>query len=991
MSARPPPLHNATGGGDPAVDRSFTGVYGNVFNIAVGLLVLSLLAVVGFAVHKRMRAIAVVPVFVFYLGVMDFIGDATFVAVIPDTTPALARIRQLAIAFFACSSAANLVILLVFFGWLVYRGGEKNAPFVRWLRKHQGTFWGLMALSLSGARMMTLVHSRMFDIDKFTAPLTMRAIDALDLIGMVTVLLEDVPQLVLTVLVTNWTETWDSVAYSSLGLNAASIALGVACRVLTYQNLRDADRSGSHDVVPAEFHKTHDVYLKGHSKRWRYFSGASSSEWTPQDAAGSAMLDAAANVSAGVACPAAVAILTEYVNARGDLERRNPVLFAALQATAGVGGDVAAALTQAHAAAALRATAAVGTTAPPGHSGGSGGGGVASKVASEPRAVAAAAVDGVASVVRGSGSGSAPPVGPPPPLALKPGRRQPRRGSKADARFGSVLATAGAGTMSLANIRAARGRGGPSAGLLLQPHELYAVVTSELALSDDVYGATSDDVLYGAAGSGTGLSAHAPAVASPVPLGLSGVTLAVAFPRGGVASGPREGGGTPRPTVDASAAAAVTPWQAPHTPWSPAPSPGGGDGGSSVSARRLPMTPFDPRFDITAPAPPQQPTPRQLRVQLQRQLLQQHTQHSAANVHRASSQLDALEQSRTHSALHSSARSGHLADWDARVAGPPPPPSVPGNDACPPPLPPRRGRTALGGHALAELPDGGSVTPQDDGDAATASDGSLGEGSVGGLLSGDVPSQPDALGVLMALRTARASGGGAATAAVAATAAGGAAGRRPARAERVPSSAERAGAVASAGVGESGSTPGLRQGAPPLPAQPAPWVAGEPQQAARALEPPQHSGEGAHALEPPPLRPLPAAAVAAGGVASAWQPQLPPPARAAAGPPLLPPAPAAAASRGAPAAPVLPVAAVAVPNVLRAAASMREGAPSGQFASAASSVPPAAAIGSGGGGGGGGGGSTGPPARPPRAVVTVTRGSHRGVEPPPAPWAGRQQ
>ena len=333
-------------------ERTFLAIYGNLFIGVSAIFGASIIVLLLWAVRLRVRPLSILPIFIVYLGLADAISDATFAAVMPTSSRELQIAQKCAIAIIFVAAVTNIVALLVLFRSILVSGVEKNDPFVRWYNNHRITFWSFLTLSFTGARMMTVVHSRMFDMDRFTAPLTVRAIDKLDLLGIVTVLIEDVPQAVLTILVTQWTDTWDSVSYSTLVFNMLTIALGVGCRAYVLQmNLRDADRRAA-DHVPAEFHKSHAAYTKGTTKSWRYFSdslgwgglvangGASAPSRPGGDGAGDD--DAGGDVRTGPARqtavhPATVGVMADYARDGGtsdveSMEKRLPALAAALRA-----------------------------------------------------------------------------------------------------------------------------------------------------------------------------------------------------------------------------------------------------------------------------------------------------------------------------------------------------------------------------------------------------------------------------------------------------------------------------------------------------------------------------------------------------------------------------------------------------------------------------------------------------------------------------------
>ena len=436
------------------VSETFLEVYGELVTAVSVAFVISVVGIIVWAIKRRMRVMAVLPVVLIYLGIADFISDATFAAVIPKAPGGSFLYQYIAVGILVGSAAVNVISLTLFFRNILSSDLEKNGPFVRWYGRHSVTFWSILALSFTGSRMMTLIHSRMFDLDKFTAPLTVRAIDKLEMWGIVTVILEDVPQLMLTAWVTQDSDSWgDSITLSTITFNCLSIALGVACKCYTLVNLADKGRRRD-DIVPAEFLKAHSAYKKGSAKSWRYFFADTFSTWT------AGLAPAGARSSREIHADAVVA---DFVARKGDQEGRMPPALAS--ALAAMAAQQMASQQQQQQAAAAAAAAANGNATS------------SSSVNGEPRAHTSGGVWVGGGVYlepdsKGSDGGGSTPS------------------SSSSSSSSSAAAATGAGADG-STTREGDGTGLPMDGVMLPYADLYAATSSVPPSMHDIYAATA--------------------------------------------------------------------------------------------------------------------------------------------------------------------------------------------------------------------------------------------------------------------------------------------------------------------------------------------------------------------------------------------------------------------------------------------------------------------------------------------------------------------
>ena len=100
-------------------------------------------------------------------------------------------------AFLAAPSLANFVVALgVIMGWL------RQPPALAWAHEkdvHMTTLAGSAVLSLLGAGTLRLVTSGMLNLSAFSLPLDPASKEQLRLLGVISLLLEDCPQIALQV------------------------------------------------------------------------------------------------------------------------------------------------------------------------------------------------------------------------------------------------------------------------------------------------------------------------------------------------------------------------------------------------------------------------------------------------------------------------------------------------------------------------------------------------------------------------------------------------------------------------------------------------------------------------------------------------------------------------------------------------------------------------------------------------------------------------
>lgn len=249
--------------------RSYYEIYG-VFFIGVSASVfLSLTASIYWVCKRRASVLTVLPLYIIYLSLGDFISDFTFIEYMPRKPQLFDDLRNASFVFILGASVMNVAAASAYLYWCIMKGGAKYEPFRRWLQKHKLVTAILLFMSLTSARMLTLLYSSLFDMVSFSAPLPLSAVETLEIIGMITVIVEDLPQLVVTIYISTVTNTWDSVAFTALAFALISILVTVGCRIVMLRHITDEERQAQDSFNP-EYLKAHKAYRKGSLRTMRH-------------------------------------------------------------------------------------------------------------------------------------------------------------------------------------------------------------------------------------------------------------------------------------------------------------------------------------------------------------------------------------------------------------------------------------------------------------------------------------------------------------------------------------------------------------------------------------------------------------------------------------------------------------------------------------------------------------------------------------------------
>jgi hypothetical protein len=260
----------------PGRSRSYNEIYGNFFIFGSGATFISLIWCVWYNRIRKAPWYAILPTNIFYIAIGDFVSDLTFIYQIPTSPTRIKDIRTSIFVFTFFAAIANVLVMALYLALIAYRNEDKHRPFLRWLAEHRMVFAALMFTSLTSARMLTLMYSGMFNLTMFSAPLPISSMEWLDLIGLITVLLEDVPQLIVAIWVSEETQTWDSVAFTAVAFSVVSILVTSGCRFISYLYL--TDKSLNNDVVYGDHLKASRAFDRGSMKHMRYMYHDSHSE-----------------------------------------------------------------------------------------------------------------------------------------------------------------------------------------------------------------------------------------------------------------------------------------------------------------------------------------------------------------------------------------------------------------------------------------------------------------------------------------------------------------------------------------------------------------------------------------------------------------------------------------------------------------------------------------------------------------------------------------
>jgi len=274
MAAVPPAFSNSTLPSGRVAPRSYYGFYGVFFIAAAVVVVVSMVAAAVHAWRRRASALSVLPLYILYISVGSFVSDFTFISSVPREPPLVDGLRTASIVLVLGASVINVGASLAYLVWIVRFGdGAKFDPFKRWLHGHTALVGGLLVSSVTSSRMLSLMHSGLFEYYAFSAPLPVSAIETLDLIGMITTLLEDVPQLCIYIVISTVSATWDSVAFTAVAFSAASVVLTLSCRAVMLRHIVDEERQRGDFYDPRNL-KAHKIYRKGSLRSMGYLYGA---------------------------------------------------------------------------------------------------------------------------------------------------------------------------------------------------------------------------------------------------------------------------------------------------------------------------------------------------------------------------------------------------------------------------------------------------------------------------------------------------------------------------------------------------------------------------------------------------------------------------------------------------------------------------------------------------------------------------------------------
>lgn len=243
--------------------RSYSTIYGNFFTGAGVAVFASICWSVWYVWSREASYATLVPLWIIYISLGDFISDFTFISQMPRTPELIDTLRTSSIAFIMGASLLNVCVMVGYMAHILLKGGPEFTPFVRWLQVHRGVTVALLILSVTSARMFTLIFSGLFGISMFNAPLPISAMEILDLLGIITVIFEDVPQLIINIYISDATDTWDSVSYTAVAFSIVSVAISVGCRSITLIYYNDKSRQHMQNAVLVDHLKGQRAFRKG--------------------------------------------------------------------------------------------------------------------------------------------------------------------------------------------------------------------------------------------------------------------------------------------------------------------------------------------------------------------------------------------------------------------------------------------------------------------------------------------------------------------------------------------------------------------------------------------------------------------------------------------------------------------------------------------------------------------------------------------------------
>jgi len=165
-------------------------------------------------------------VFVVLVGVVDLITHIVFLLTAYNEAQVPRTLFGMAMLFVILPMLANLGFAMWF---LLQMSRDDGDP--HWFAQHHTVVAIVATVAMTNAESVSLLRSRLYNLDMFSAEWPDWALDRIEYFGVVPVFLQDIPQIVIQSLITSRTNDFNSAALASIFMASVSITKEVVSRV----------------------------------------------------------------------------------------------------------------------------------------------------------------------------------------------------------------------------------------------------------------------------------------------------------------------------------------------------------------------------------------------------------------------------------------------------------------------------------------------------------------------------------------------------------------------------------------------------------------------------------------------------------------------------------------------------------------------------------------------------------------------------------------
>ena len=180
-----------------------------------------------------------------FLNIMDALMDAMVLTDELSKDERLLYHYYASIASLCVSAVVNCIVVMVFLNHVL----ATNAHFFTWFRNNTATTSGFTVLSFLNASNIQIISSKIFNADAFSAPLSAQAQQTMRVFGIVSNVLEDLPQIAIILHANSITGNWGTTAILCIVGSIMALCFGIIRR--SFEALVRRHSSKHALVVPA--------------------------------------------------------------------------------------------------------------------------------------------------------------------------------------------------------------------------------------------------------------------------------------------------------------------------------------------------------------------------------------------------------------------------------------------------------------------------------------------------------------------------------------------------------------------------------------------------------------------------------------------------------------------------------------------------------------------------------------------------------------------